>query len=73
MITHTTPSVHSHARLALWLRCRACHRRRLTAGAPIPRLSPAYTGGRLQPVGMWHLRADQVPPGLLARPMAQEG
>jgi hypothetical protein len=73
MIAHITPSVHSQASLLTWLRCRACHRGYITAGAPIPRLNPTYTGDWLRLVGVWHLRAEQVPQGRLARPVAQEG
>jgi hypothetical protein len=73
MIAHTAPSVHSHARLVTWLHCAHCHTGSFAAGAPIPQPSLACTGGRLPPVGVCNLRADQVLPGLLARPMAQEG
>jgi hypothetical protein len=53
------------------LRCHTCHAGYFTAGAPGPQPCTACTGGRLQPVALWDLRADPVPSGMLARPVAQ--
>ena len=52
------------ARLVVWLRCRACQRGYFAAGAPGPQPCPACSGGRLQPVALWDLRTDAMPPGM---------
>jgi hypothetical protein len=59
------PYAHTPARLVTWLRCRSCQRGYFAADAPGPHHCPACTGGRLQPVGLWDLRTDPAPPGML--------
>ena len=60
-------------RLITWLRCRACHRGYVSAGAPGPHACPACTGGRLQPVALWDLACEAAPQGMVRFPVAQEG
>ena len=67
MIAHTAPSVYRPSRLVTWLRCHACHRGYFLAGASSPEPCPSYAGGRLQPVGLWDLRTEAGPPGMLWR------
>ena len=73
IIAHTAPPANSPAacpetsRLVMWLRCRVCHRGYFASGAPGPQPCPACAGGRLQPVGLWDLRNEAAPPGMLRR------
>lgn len=54
-----------YPRLVSWLRCRQCYAGYFSAGAPGPHPCPACAGGRLQPVGLWDLRTEAAPPGML--------
>jgi len=54
-------------RLVTWFRCYACHRGYFTTGAPGPQPCPACGDGGLQPVGLWDLRTEATPPGMLRR------
>jgi rubrerythrin len=62
-----TPRTHQHLcpRLVTWLRCHACQRGYFTSGAPSPQPCPSCAGGRLQPIGLWDLRSEAAPAGML--------
>ena len=73
--TAIAPSLFQHhcPRLVVWLRCRACHRGDVLASSPSPQPSPACAGGRQHSAGLWELRSEAAPAGVLAHTVAQEG
>lgn len=73
--TATAPGISQNrcSRIVVWLRCNSCQRGYLADGAPGPEPCPVCVGGWLQPVALWDLRNEAAPPGMLVRPVAQEG
>jgi hypothetical protein len=65
--TYALPSIpQPHcSRLVTWLHCPACHLVYFTAGSLVLQFSPAYAGGRLQPISLWDVGRDAVPPEML--------
>jgi hypothetical protein len=51
--------------LVTWLRCHACKRGYFAAGAPSPQDCEACAGDRLRPVGLWDLRVEAAPAGMV--------
>lgn len=68
-VAHPLPQVDSPhrllPRLVTWLRCNICQRGYFAAGAPGSQRCQVCAGGRLQPVGLWHLRTEATPPGMI--------
>jgi hypothetical protein len=73
--TSAPPGIHPSRCpcLVTWLRCRACQRGYFAACAPSPQSCPACADGWLLPVGLWDLRTEAAPAGILVHAGAQEG
>jgi rubrerythrin len=67
MKEYSIPNTPRTSPLVTWLRCRACHAGYFAAGAPGPQACPACAGGRQQLVGLWDLRTEAAPAGMLRR------
>jgi hypothetical protein len=66
MLHNSTPDVYRPSiSLVSWLRCSICHAGFFTASASQPEPCPACTGGSLRPVGLWNLRTEAAPAGMI--------
>jgi hypothetical protein len=64
--TPRTPQ-HRCPHLVTWLRCGHCYAGYFDPGTPAPHSCQGCGRGQLVPVGLWDLRSEAAPPGLLRR------